>query len=508
MKLTKKLATQVGINLDITDATLNIYVGSYACGHSTFRVRQNLLCRYCDALVSTEVLDTVEAQLGKADGRDEDLLHYYTNDDLDSDQKIVVQYLSPSIDNPRAALYEVHELTENGVYEERTMTEARAILARVKQAQDVVEDVVEVESDESTQTITTREAAALANVSVATVSKWSRDRTINATKIAGRWSIDRASLLAHINATQSVETVEVAPTETVEVVEVENAVIHQVTVTSSNRVDTTTVYVGNPTSDHYATMEAQALKPIAPLAALPGSVVLPRSCQKLLDAAHAAGITWTLGQHATDGNTPRVSITLYGLDSAPIKFSWHGNRLFTYGMSMPLKDAHALIGERVDASVAAGTVEVPVKAFRVKGTTTDVTTCDQCGREDLRGTTVLEILDTDGNGTGDMVYYGSDCAAKATGWTQAQVRRDARAADQAVKDAEYAARMAAQRAESDRKHALYLDWLLDTFGSTDDTQGGYIRTRWVVRGVLKTQYQKIQSGIPVEFPRRDGVLVS
>jgi hypothetical protein len=50
--------------------------------------------------------------------------------------------------------------------------------------------------------------------------------------------------------------------------------------------------------------------------------------------------------------------------------------------------------------------------YRMVGTTDDVTTCDQCGKQELRGTVVLEWLDTDGQPEG-VAYFGSTCAARA-----------------------------------------------------------------------------------------------
>jgi hypothetical protein len=49
---------------------------------------------------------------------------------------------------------------------------------------------------------------------------------------------------------------------------------------------------------------------------------------------------------------------------------------------------------------------------RYIGTTDDTTECEKCGRTELRATVVLEWLDADGNGTGDVAYYGSSCAAR------------------------------------------------------------------------------------------------
>lgn len=46
--------------------------------------------------------------------------------------------------------------------------------------------------------------------------------------------------------------------------------------------------------------------------------------------------------------------------------------------------------------------------FRVRGWTEDVTTCQCCGREELRGTVVLEHVET-----GEILYYGCVCAGRA-----------------------------------------------------------------------------------------------
>lgn len=49
-----------------------------------------------------------------------------------------------------------------------------------------------------TKTLTTREAATLARVTIDTIRHWARYGAIRATKKAGRWHIDRASLLRRI----------------------------------------------------------------------------------------------------------------------------------------------------------------------------------------------------------------------------------------------------------------------------------------------------------------------
>lgn len=79
------------------------------------------------------------------------------------------------------------------------------------------------------------------------------------------------------------------------------------------------------------------------------------------------------------------------------------------------------------------------KLFRVLGTTDEVTTCDYCGRVELKGTTVLELLDEEGNRTGETVYYGSGCAASAGKRKVKDIRDEAKAADVAAREAKWAA---------------------------------------------------------------------
>lgn len=51
--------------------------------------------------------------------------------------------------------------------------------------------------------------------------------------------------------------------------------------------------------------------------------------------------------------------------------------------------------------------EAPVKVFQVLGTTDEVTTCDCCGREDLKGTIVLKYMTEER--AGEIAYFGSTC---------------------------------------------------------------------------------------------------
>lgn len=80
------------------------------------------------------------------------------------------------------------------------------------------------------------------------------------------------------------------------------------------------------------------------------------------------------------------------------------------------------------------TTPVQTKTFRVLGRTNDVSVCGLCGREDLTHTVVLEMLDDEGNSTGDVAYLGSDCAARATGWTVRDIKRLVNAAEDALRE--------------------------------------------------------------------------
>ena len=52
--------------------------------------------------------------------------------------------------------------------------------------------------------------------------------------------------------------------------------------------------------------------------------------------------------------------------------------------------------------------------FRYIGVTDDCVTCQNCGKDELKSTVVLAILDADGNAE-EITYYGSTCAARALG---------------------------------------------------------------------------------------------
>ncbi|AER47602.1 hypothetical protein DS6A_48 [Mycobacterium phage DS6A] len=105
----------------------------------------------------------------------------------------------------------------------------------------------------------------------------------------------------------------------------------------------------------------------------------------------------------------------------------------------------------------------PAHKFIVRGRTDEVTTCELCGREDLSHTIALEVLDADGNGTGEVTYYGSECGARAAGWTAREFRANVKAHDTAVRDWLRAEREFAD----DQYHAARDAWLLDNYGVAD-----------------------------------------
>ena len=51
--------------------------------------------------------------------------------------------------------------------------------------------------------------------------------------------------------------------------------------------------------------------------------------------------------------------------------------------------------------------------YAIHGTTDEITVCACCGKKNLRNTVVLEVLE--GEGVGDLLHFGSHCAARAMG---------------------------------------------------------------------------------------------
>lgn len=133
-----------------------------------------------------------------------------------------------------------------------------------------------------------------------------------------------------------------------------------------------------------------------------------------------------------------------------------------------------------------------MKAYKVLGTTDEVTDCDLCGKPELKGTVVLVPLDVDGNEDGELSYFGTSCAAKAAGWTLKEVRAGIKAAKEEALAAERAANIAAREAET----KAYNAWVAETYGS-----GATLKDAIQKHGVagLWAQFRAAQAA-PVEEP--------
>jgi hypothetical protein len=99
------------------------------------------------------------------------------------------------------------------------------------------------------------------------------------------------------------------------------------------------------------------------------------------------------------------------------------------------------------------------KAYRVKGTTDEVTECELCGRQELKGTVMLAPLDEDGNEE-EIVYFGSSCGAKAAGWTlkiiEAKIKK--------VKQDQQLKEQAARLIESNKYRNARDEWISSNYG--------------------------------------------
>jgi len=96
------------------------------------------------------------------------------------------------------------------------------------------------------------------------------------------------------------------------------------------------------------------------------------------------------------------------------------------------------------------------------GTSDEVTTCDCCGKSELKST--VAISDDD---AGETVYFGSTCAAKALKVQLADVKRGTAAADRAKEEAKRAAQEVLYRAEMVRWKA----YLVEKTGGLYDFRG-------------------------------------
>lgn len=113
-------------------------------------------------------------------------------------------------------------------------------------------------------------------------------------------------------------------------------------------------------------------------------------------------------------------------------------------------------------------------SYCIKGTVTDITTCDCCGRKGLRRTVALMPLDVDGNEVGEVSYYGTGCAAALLGWTNGRVTTSAKNAD--------------MKAEVDRYYAIErARRIIRTFGPVENADIRTRATAWRESGLRSDQ---------------------
>jgi hypothetical protein len=114
-------------------------------------------------------------------------------------------------------------------------------------------------------------------------------------------------------------------------------------------------------------------------------------------------------------------------------------------------------GITMDATTETTTIRTVV----FLGTTDDVTTCDCCGKKNLKGTVALSIND------GDAVFFGCTCAARTLGRSTKEVRVAARTAD----DLERTVRRMRENRASDRRCEMR-DLILDKHAGRIRDWGG------------------------------------
>lgn len=101
------------------------------------------------------------------------------------------------------------------------------------------------------------------------------------------------------------------------------------------------------------------------------------------------------------------------------------------------------------------------KLMKCLGTDDSVNSCDCCGRDNLKATVAFETE------SGDVVYFGVVCAARASGKSSVSIRAEARVADDAKADAVRKAADEARKAKS----AEWLAHLVKITGGINDWSG-------------------------------------
>lgn len=118
----------------------------------------------------------------------------------------------------------------------------------------------------------------------------------------------------------------------------------------------------------------------------------------------------------------------------------------------------------------------PGRQYVVVGTTDEWDACDCCGRTNLKRYVVMRDVD------GEYFRFGTGCAARLEGIPAADVRREARSADEAARAADEAARQERAEAKAQRWFA-FLEAAAgpgDTFDQIERL-GGYAEAKALYR---------------------------
>ena len=97
--------------------------------------------------------------------------------------------------------------------------------------------------------------------------------------------------------------------------------------------------------------------------------------------------------------------------------------------------------------------------YQYEGTTDEVTACDCCGRTDLKKTVAVTDLDEN-----ETRYFGTSCVAKMLKVTSAEVRANAKRAD----DEKAKAARLAERAKQDELNRRWIAFLIEATGGIYD----------------------------------------
>lgn len=148
--------------------------------------------------------------------------------------------------------------------------------------------------------------------------------------------------------------------------------------------------------------------------------------------------------------------------------------------------------------------------MQVLGTTDERSSCDCCGRSDLKRTVVLSTED------GSTVYFGTSCAAKALRWSSEEVKRVAKDADRIAREERQRARMVAAKKEFKQweaylvRHTNYglgiKDWqgrpdilrMIAELGGYDAAHDGYTKEM----NLLQEQVPMVENSLrtPMDLP--------